>query len=48
MTDEKSISLGDVIFSGIDQNPYLNELDENILYNNYLRLFQIKRDPKKG
>jgi hypothetical protein len=47
MTDEQNISLGDVIFSDIDQNPYLNELYENILYNYSLRLFQIKRDPKE-
>jgi superfamily II DNA/RNA helicase len=46
MTDKFSISLGDVIFKDIDQNPYLNELYENILYNYSLHLFQIKSEKK--
>jgi len=46
MADKTDITLGEAIFSGIDQNPYLNELYENILYNYSLYLFQIKRERK--
>ena len=46
MIDDFGISLGDAIFAGIDQNPYLNELYENLLYNYSLRLFQIKLERK--
>lgn len=46
MTNENGVSLGDVIFTDIDQNPYLNELYENILYNYSLHLFQIKCERK--
>jgi hypothetical protein len=46
MHDETHISLGDIIFSTIDSNSYLNELYENILYNYSLNLFQIKRERK--
>lgn len=46
MTNESGVSLGDVIFTDIDQNPYLNELYENILYNYSLHLFQIKCERK--
>jgi len=39
MTDEFGISLGNVIFAGIDRNPYLIELYNHILYNYTLSLF---------
>lgn len=48
MTDEFGISLGDVIFAGIDHNPYLIELYDHILYNYALSLFGItKLTPKE-
>ena len=46
MDDSTGVTLGEVIFSDIDQNPYLNKLYEGILYNYSLRLFQIKRERK--
>lgn len=48
MTDEFGISLGDVIFAGIDHNPYLIELYDNILHNYAISLFGItKLTPKE-
>ena len=41
MIDQKFVSLGEVIFSEIDSNPYLNELYENILYNYSINLLNI-------
>lgn len=40
--DRKKI--GDVIFADIEENAYLNELYENILYNYALRLFQLDKN----
>ena len=47
MSREKK-KIGDVIFADIEENPYLNELYENILYNYALKLFQMdkKTQPK--
>ena len=42
MTEEFGVSLGEVVFAGIDSNPYLNELYENILYNYSLSLFKME------
>ena len=40
-------SFGEILFSDIDNNTYLNELYSNILYNYSLRLFNItKFSPK--
>lgn len=41
MADNSVIRLGDVIYEGIDNNPYLNELYDNILHNYALSLFGI-------
>lgn len=47
MAENSVISLGDVIFAGIDNNPYLNELYDNILHNYALSLFGItNKEPK--
>ena len=42
MSKEKK-KIGDVIFADIEENAYLNELYENILYNYALRLFQLDK-----
>jgi len=48
MTDKYGISLGNVIFAGIDRNPYLIELYNHILYNYALSLFGITQmEPKE-
>lgn len=41
MSDTEKINLGDDIFSSIDDNPYLNELYNNILYNYSLQKFEL-------
>ena len=41
MSNAKKINLGDAIFSGIEQNPFLNELYDNILYNYALQKFEL-------
>ena len=33
MNQPEKMRLGDVLFQGIDENDYLNELYKNILYN---------------
>jgi len=43
MSSESVIRLGEVIFAGIDRNPYLNELYNNILFNYALYLFGIEK-----
>jgi hypothetical protein len=41
MQTEVKQTLGEAIFSDIEQDPYLNELYENILYNYGLKVFHI-------
>ena len=40
------ITPGSIIFSKIEQDPYLIELYENILYNYSVKLFGLKRESK--
>jgi|GEM_PF-4701111 hypothetical protein len=42
MNEEKR-RLGDVIFLEIEDNDYLNELHEKILYNYAIKLFQLEQ-----
>lgn len=41
MNQPEKMRLGDVIFQGIDENDYLNELYKNILYNYAITVLQI-------
>lgn len=46
MSQSEKVRLGDVLFQGIDENDYLNELYKNILYNyaiTTLRITNIKQ-----
>jgi hypothetical protein len=47
MPKQKSIKLGDAIFVDIDENPYLKELYDNLLYNYSIELFSLKKREKK-
>jgi len=42
----KSASLAETIYRDIDQNDYLNELYENLLFNYSMQLFGLDRQPK--
>lgn len=41
MSQSEKVRLGDVLFQGIDENDYLNELYKNILYNYAITVLQI-------
>ena len=41
MNQLEKMRLGDVLFQGIDENDYLNELYKNILYNYAITVLQI-------
>lgn len=41
MNQHEKMRLGDVLFQGIDENDYLNELYKNILYNYAITVLQI-------
>lgn len=41
MSPSEKVRLGDVLFQGIDENDYLNELYKNILYNYAITILQI-------
>ena len=41
MSASAKINLGDAIFNGIEENPFLNELYDNILYNYALKKFEL-------
>ena len=41
MNQPEKMRLGDVLFQGIDENDYLNELYKNILYNYAITVLQI-------
>lgn len=41
MSQSEKVRLGDVLFQGIDENDYLNELYKNILYNYAITILQI-------
>ena len=41
MSDQLLHNLGDAIFGDIDENPFLNELYENILYNYAITKFEL-------
>ena len=43
MSVEGKRTLGDEIFADIEENPYLNELHEAILYNYALKFFQLEK-----
>ena len=47
MSKQKGIRLGDAIFLGIDKNPYLMELYDNLLYNYSMQLFALKKRERK-
>jgi hypothetical protein len=42
----KELTLGESIFADIDNNPYLNELYDSILYNYSIDVFKAKRERK--
>jgi hypothetical protein len=46
MRKQKSIKLGDAIFVDIDENPYLKELYDNLLYNYSIELFSLKKEKR--
>lgn len=41
MSQSEKVRLGDILFQGIDENDYLNELYKNILYNYAITVLQI-------
>ena len=41
MSASAKINLGDAIFNGIEENPFLNELYDSILYNYALKKFEL-------
>ncbi len=47
MVQENAINLGDALFADINENPYLNELYGNILYNYSVGLFGMSGARKK-
>ncbi len=47
MSKQKGVRLGDAIFLDIDENPYLMELYDNLLYNYSMQLFGLKKKGKK-
>lgn len=42
-----SSTLGYAIFSGLEKNEYLNEIYDNLLFNNFLQLFHIDDEDRK-
>jgi hypothetical protein len=48
MENIDGVKLGAAIFSEIDQNPYLNELYDNILHNYSMNLFGPRTDRNKA
>ena len=41
MSQSEQVRLGDILFQGIDENDYLNELYKNILYNYAITVLHI-------
>ena len=41
MNEEKTVKLGDILYSDIENNDYLNELYKNILYNYAIQTMHI-------
>jgi predicted transcriptional regulator len=42
-----NVVFGELLYKDIDDNEYLNELYENILYNYSLKLFKINRESRE-
>jgi hypothetical protein len=47
MSNRKNINLGAAIFADIENDPYLNELYDNLLYNYSIKLFNLKNRETK-
>jgi hypothetical protein len=47
MNNQERINLGAAIFTNIDNDPYLNELYDNLLYNYSIKLFNLNKSEKK-